>query len=255
MSPTAPPTPSIPVPTPTPTQVVIVNLPSDVVDKLSPHETGLPISWATIIAACITVLAAFIALGGIWWQIRAAAKDSRSNRVADAKLARQSQLAERMAEALGIVRSLEDLLGSNTRNPLDKWGVADQHAFNELTQRSRTLTNILLVLGADESCAALHRFTYLSNIIAKDHARGSGGAVADSLDGKSYLELRDDLHSAFKSDLLILGESPAENTTGRGRSRRAAAQGRGTTPETPTEDGQATTDMTAMPGRTGRGEP
>ncbi|MCV7346078.1 hypothetical protein [Mycolicibacterium rhodesiae] len=213
MAPTAPPTPSVPPPTPTPTQVVIVNLPSDVLDKLSPHETGLPISWATIIAACITVLAALVALAGIWWQIRAAARESRSNRVADAKLARQSHLAERMGEALGIARSLEDLLGSNTRDPLGKWAAADQHAFDELTQRSRTLVNILSVLGADESSAALHRFTFLSNVIAKDQARGSGGAVADSLDGKSYLELRDGLHSAFKSDLSVLGASPAENTT------------------------------------------
>jgi hypothetical protein len=221
---------------------VIVNLPSDVVDKLSPHETGLPISWATIIAACITVLAAFVALGGIWWQVRAAAKqsreaiaaaakqsrestaaaaeqsreaiaaaaeqsreaiaaaaeESRNSRVADARLARQSQLTERMAEALGLVRALEDSLTEHNRVPLNQWPSSAQRVFNQQTQQARTLCNILLVLGAEESCGALDRYIYLMNIMAKDHARES-----DSLDDKSYMELRDAMHATFTRDLSL----------------------------------------------------
>jgi hypothetical protein len=76
-----PPTPVTPTPPPSPvsspTQTVMINLPTDVVNKLSPHEGGLPQSWATIIAAGIAVFAALIALGGVWWQIRSTAREAR----------------------------------------------------------------------------------------------------------------------------------------------------------------------------------
>ncbi|WP_441963516.1 hypothetical protein [Mycolicibacterium houstonense] len=241
MAPTVPPTPPVPpvpvvpspppvpVEAPPPTQTVIVNLPADIVDKLSPHESGLSTPWATIIAACITVLAAGVALFGIWWQIRAAAEQSRrsiraaaavsrksiraaaeearNDRVADARLARQAQLTERMAEALGLARSLEDLLNEHNSVALDKWDTSAQQQFNEQTQRARTLCNILMLLEAGDSCAALHAYTLLANIKAKHSERGTGRAGPDSLDGKSFLELRSGLHTAFTTDLSVLGPS------------------------------------------------
>ena len=56
---------------------MLVNLPPDVVSKLSPHESGLPQAWATIIGACIVVVAALIALGGVRWQIRLGSQRSQ----------------------------------------------------------------------------------------------------------------------------------------------------------------------------------
>jgi alkanesulfonate monooxygenase SsuD/methylene tetrahydromethanopterin reductase-like flavin-dependent oxidoreductase (luciferase family) len=160
------------------TQTVMVNLPPEVVDKLSPHQSGLPQSWATIIAAFIAVVAALIALGGVWWQIRsaareaandraAAAKEARNDRVADARLARHAQLVERMAEAVDLTRSLQDVLSQNRGNLRD-WAETKRDAFNEQTQRLRALSSMLQLLGAKESGAKLHELTYKCNVLAQN---------------------------------------------------------------------------------------
>ncbi|MBJ7287996.1 hypothetical protein [Williamsia sp.] len=72
-----PPTPPTPpqATTLSPPQTVEIHLPRDVVDKLAPKQSpdiwlGLTQPWATILAACIALIAALIAFGGVWWQIR-----------------------------------------------------------------------------------------------------------------------------------------------------------------------------------------
>jgi hypothetical protein len=183
---------------------VVVNLPPDVVNKLPPHESGLPQSWATIIAASVAVLAALIAFAGVSWQIRSAAKEARSDRESDARLARQEHLVERMAEAIALYRSLQDLLGSNTRRPLTGWSEAHQNAFNEQTQRVRALHSMLWLLGARRSSAALERVVYQMNCIAKDRERGvklGRKSPAPMVHGKPTLQLVSEMYSAFEDDL------------------------------------------------------
>ena len=196
VTPTPPPSPA-----PSPTQTVVVNLPPDVVNKLSPHESGLPQSWATIIAADIAVSAALIALAGVWWQIRSAAREARRDRGHDARLARQPQLVERMGESIALTRSLQDLLGHNTRAPLRGWDEADKDAFNEQTQRATALSSMLQVLGAEKSGGAFWRLTYLLNIIANENERGTPSSKSQRLDGKSTLQLRSEMMTAFRIDL------------------------------------------------------
>jgi hypothetical protein len=182
---------------------VSVNLPPDVVDKLSPHESGLPQSWAIIIAACIAVVAALIALGGVRWQIRSAATEARKNRIADNRLARQAQLVERMADGFALTRSLQDLLAANTRAPIGGWSESDQNAFNEQTQQARTLVSMLRVLGAHSSSGALWKVTYQLNVTSRDNERGSPTRTGPAflLDGKSPSQLVSDMNAAFESDL------------------------------------------------------
>lgn len=182
----------------------MINLPPDVVNKLSPHESGLPQSWATIIAAGFVVLAALIAFVGVSRQIRSAATEARKNRESDARLARQEHLVERMAEATALYRSLQDLLGSNTRGPLTSWREADQNAFNEQTQRARALHSMLWLLGAHRSSRALERVVYNMNVIAKDDERGvklGRKTPAPMVYGKSTLGLVKDMYTAFEDDL------------------------------------------------------
>ena len=179
---------------------VVVNVPEELLEFLRQQQSGLPESTATIIAACIAVVAALIALSGVGWQIRAASREARADRVTDARIARQSQLVERMADALGLTRALEELLNQN-RGHLDDWSHQAKHAFGETTQRSRSLTNVLIVLGAEESGAALHRLTYLFNIMANSPADGVGDIEIPTLDGKSDLELSGDMLTAFQHDL------------------------------------------------------
>ncbi|GAA4297599.1 hypothetical protein [Mycobacterium paraffinicum] len=201
MSPTPPPTP-IPAPTPSavqsPTQTVIVNLPPDVIDKLSPHETGLPQSWATIIAACIAVAAAAIALLGVWWQIRSAAREARNDRAADVRLTRQTQLAEHMAEAIQLGRSLQDLISSNRGNLRD-WAEAPRNAFNEQTQRARALSSIIFLLGAKKSGAKLHELVYKCNVLAKDRKETWG---------KHTFVLAGEMSKIFEEELSAYADVP-----------------------------------------------
>ena len=112
----------------------MVNIPEELLDFLRQQQSGLPESTATIVASCIAVVAALIALSGVGWQVRAASREARADRVTDARIARQSQLVERMADALGLTRALEELLNQN-RGHLDDWSHQAKHAFGETTQR------------------------------------------------------------------------------------------------------------------------
>jgi hypothetical protein len=98
---------------------------------------------------------------------------SQTDRAADARLARQAQLVERMADALALNRSLQDLLAANTRAPLSGWSEATKNDFNEQTQRARSLASMLWLLGARRSSHALWKVTYQLNTTAKDNERGS----------------------------------------------------------------------------------
>jgi hypothetical protein len=222
------PTPSL-SPVPSPTQTVIVNL---------PHEGGLPQSYATIIAACIAVLAALIALGGVWWQIRAAARqasrqiraaatEARNDRATNARLGRQDHLVERMAEGLTLTRSLQDLLRGKGA-PLREWGETNKNAFNEQTERARTLVSMLVVLGAVKSGQALWKLTYLLNIIANQQPTDRGGS---KLDGKSAMQLRSEMTIAFQDDLSVETDS---ESAGAGQTESAGAgAGSGEEPTAP----------------------
>jgi hypothetical protein len=208
------PTPVPPPPPPPPTTIVLnlppnvvdLNLPPDVVNKLSPHESGLPQSWATIIAACIAVLAALLALGGVWWQIRAAGREARRDRAVDARLSRQTHLIDRMAEAFALTRTLTELMRAN-RGPHDKWEAQGKKDFDDYTERGRVLINELAILGARESSAAFWRVIYLQNIAAKAHERGTPNSrPRPKLDGKHSMQLKSEMIAAFHTDLT--GERP-----------------------------------------------
>lgn len=208
-APPAPPTPLTPSPLPPPNEAdapqapeVVVNIPEELLEFLQQQQSGLPESTATIVAACIAVVAALIALSGVGWQIRAASREARADRVTDARIARQSQLVERMADALGLSRALEEFLNQN-RGHLDDWSHQAKHAFSETTQRSHSLTNVFIVLGAEESGAALHRLTYLFNIMANSPADTAGEIGIQTLDGKSDLELSGEMLNAFQRDLEL----------------------------------------------------
>jgi hypothetical protein len=177
MSPTPPVPP--PSPVPSPTQTVVVNLPPDVVNKLSPHESGLPQSWATIVAASIAVAAALLAFWSVSRQINAAAREGQKNRTTDTQIAkrnratdvhaaRQALLVERMAEAITGHRLLEDLIRANHAKPLRDWEEGERNAFSQETQTMRAISSMLRVLGAGSSSGALWKLTYQMNINANE---------------------------------------------------------------------------------------
>jgi hypothetical protein len=189
---------------------VLINLPPDVVDKLSPHQTGLSGAWATIIAASIAVVAALIALCGVWWQIRSAAKEARKNRLADAQLARQAQLVERMAEAITVTRSMQDLVAAHPIQPLSEWSVDARNEFKDQMQRGRALSSMVPLLGATKSGVALAHVVYLMNIVATDSRRSSPGSETPTLGGKSTYELQAKMIAAFDDDLSAEVKSTVE---------------------------------------------
>lgn len=109
-----------------------------------------------------------------------------------------------MAEAIALVRILQDLLGSNTRRPLTGWNEADRNAFNEQTQRVRALHSMLWLLGARRSSSALERVVYQINVIAKDRERGvklGRKSPAPTAYGKPTLQLIKEMYAAFEDDL------------------------------------------------------
>lgn len=84
MTTTIPPKPPFPAPSPSPTpndeptQTVQMQLPPEVVETLTADPGGLTQPTATLIAAGFAVLAALVALAGVWWQVKS--NDKRTSR-------------------------------------------------------------------------------------------------------------------------------------------------------------------------------
>jgi hypothetical protein len=179
-TPTPAPTPA-PNPVPLPTQTVVVNLPTDVVNKLSPHESGLPQSWATIIAACIAIAAALLALWGVSRQIRA-----------DSRTARQSRLIERMARAIELSDSMRHMLGRHNDVPIEEWG-EDRAAFAEMLTEGQVLASMLKLLGAEKSSKSM--YAYLKRVADISLDPASPGPSAHAVFTDLLFTLRDELAS------------------------------------------------------------
>jgi hypothetical protein len=78
-----------------------VNIPADVVDRLTPHtQSGLSQPWATIIAAAIALFAAFFAYMGIRTHVRAAASQAAATREAEERREARSERVQLLSDAL-----------------------------------------------------------------------------------------------------------------------------------------------------------
>jgi hypothetical protein len=183
-----------PVPPPSPIQPptqTVVNLAPDVLNKLSPHETGLPQSWATIIAACIAVTAALLALCGVSRQIAAIAREGQQNRAADARMRREAVFIERMAQALELSNRFGRALLSHRNVPSDQWNRVDVVAYADMLAEGKLLASMLRLLGAQASSKSM--VAYLNRIadIAKDPA--SEGPKETEVATDLLFTLRDEL--------------------------------------------------------------
>jgi len=190
-----PPPGPVPLPgtAPLPTQTV-VNLPS-------PHETGLPQSWATIIAACIAVIAALIALCGVKRQVAATAREGQKGRAADAKMQRQEQLVERMAKAVELSIEMGRILRAHQNVPSGQWENKDDLvAWADMLTQGKLLVSMLRVLGARQSSTSL--LAYLNRVadIANDPA--SEGLEEVAVGSDLTFTMRDELESDGNSEVL-----------------------------------------------------
>ncbi len=123
-----PPSPT-PVPAPSPTQTVLVNLPPELVHKLaSPDDHWWAQPAATMGAAGIALLAAAVALFGVWLQVRQAHKN-----------ARRAALAEAYASAWELLRAFSLTREANDREVATDYAKAFVAALNATGQ--------LIVLG------------------------------------------------------------------------------------------------------------
>jgi hypothetical protein len=172
-----------PTPTPSPTQTVMVNLPADVVNRLTPHESGLSQAWATIIAALIAVAAALIALWGVTRQIRA-----------DARTARQDRVVSHMTRAIDVTNKMLLVLLTDHRGvPVSKWPDADRNAFTKSVDEGYVLGPMLTLLGAQNSGNRLHVFLHRAVAFAESPA--SDGRDLTALANEAVKAMQDELAS------------------------------------------------------------
>jgi hypothetical protein len=149
-----------PTPTPSPSSTVLVQLPADVLDRLSPHESWPSQSWATIIGACIAVLAALLAVWGVLRQIRA-----------DLHRARQDRMFGEMRRALRTTNKLVLVLFTDHPGvPVSEWPDADHAAFTKLVDEGYVQGPMLKVLGAPKSGKRLKAFLLRASNLANDPA-------------------------------------------------------------------------------------
>jgi hypothetical protein len=152
-----------------PTQTIVVTVPTDTLDKLAPHQSGLPQSWATIIAALIAVAAACIAFSGVLLQIRATAAQAEANRHADAELAREERHAQaaaaRRGERIKLVREATDLTQTAFNHaiglavePESKTSGQDVSNLMEAVYRGFLTRDMMLLVGLRKSAAGLNMY-------------------------------------------------------------------------------------------------
>lgn len=137
-----PPTPT-PVPAPSPPQTIMVNLPPELLHKLAaPDNHWWAQPAATLGAALIALIAAVVALSGVWLQL------SRTH-----KSDRRAALAEAYASAWELLRTFSTL-----RTALMDSDRATEYA--KAYTRALTATGQLIVLGKmDRTAEAMQQLT------------------------------------------------------------------------------------------------
>jgi hypothetical protein len=154
---------------PSPNQTLVVNVPPDVVDRLTPHaSSGLSQPWATIIAAVIALAAATIAYMGVRAQVRATASQAAATREAE----------ERQAVRLERVRLLSDALEAS--NEVQRT-VTD--ARSAVMQRARENVSADVYKGPkDQFLYAIAKATLAKDLLKISGLRTAADAV-DLFDG------------------------------------------------------------------------
>ncbi|MEN4396758.1 hypothetical protein ACNQR7_03510 [Mycolicibacterium senegalense] len=200
-----------------------MNIPPNLLDKLSPSPTGgLPQSWATVIAACIAVIAAGIAFYGVWYQVRANTRQQNANREVDVRLAReqmksQADLAreERLAEAEGVrqaerislVRDVAELSNQAITDITfavherinDKLTDATQQQLLNTVRRMQLDAEMMRVLGLSKARSALLKYIVEITSHYKDES---------PIDSGDFNEIRREMLDVCMQDLGI-ADSPS----------------------------------------------
>lgn len=141
-----PPIPTPPPGPPTP-QPIVVTIPQDVLDQLS-HQGGLSQAWATIIAALIAVLAAGIALFGVWLGLRADRTQSQRRE----RVRVFAETVEQSNQMLDVGIIIED------SRKAGQYDTKQADRFLELLLKTRLTEAMLQIEGLEESGEAFKQF-------------------------------------------------------------------------------------------------
>jgi hypothetical protein len=181
-----------------------VTIPHDLLEKLAPHQSGLSQAWATIIAAVIALVAAGLAVFGVWLRMNADVKDAQRTRRADAArarhdrraqadVARQNRFAEAekarhadrirlLAEAAELSQSMWDVAYELTgrRSRCEDTGDRDLQ-FHEQFMKATLTIAMLHIHGLPKSATSLTRFIQAASVLAysaeKDPADAADAAT------------------------------------------------------------------------------